>query len=230
MKKLLLLLAPLLWSAQTHATVFGSPQAVRCPECGRITMREVPVISGNTLGAIYWSDSKCYAPMLPQPPRIVKCPVCGTLLLTEEHYCETPDDDTWVLRTVPTDDCTLSFREYLSAFDLIGDPATACLLALHSYNDLYRQQRGKEAEEASVRAAFVDLAARFIALLDENDPDENLLKAELYRETGDFDRCAALLEVRKPSADKRDRFSAQVLAAARKGCTRVFVLDMDPTE
>lgn len=45
--------------------VIGNPQIVKCPFGGNEKML-MSLMSGNTIGAIYWSDNKRYAPMLPQ--------------------------------------------------------------------------------------------------------------------------------------------------------------------
>lgn len=225
MKKMLWLLGLLLCVWQVPATVFGPAQAIRCPGCKQITLKEYSLLSGNTYDAVLWSDFKLVAPSMPQPPFLVKCPACGTLLLPHRHYCEAPDDDDWIMQAVFTSQCLPSFEECVAAAGMIGDPRSACWLALHTYNDLYREQRDQEAENTSARTAFIALAARFEALLDENDPDDYLLRAELCRETGDFDRCIPLLETRKPTDDDRDGYAARILDAARQGSARVFVLE-----
>jgi hypothetical protein len=39
---------------------------------------------GNTIGAIYWTDGKREAKMLPNHPWLVKCPVCSRLFWVDE--------------------------------------------------------------------------------------------------------------------------------------------------
>ena len=54
----------------------GHPQIVKCPFCG--TDKELlSLMSGNTIGARYWSDNMRDAPMLPQVSIVQKCPKCG---------------------------------------------------------------------------------------------------------------------------------------------------------
>lgn len=106
MKKMLWLLGLLLCVWQVPATVFGPAQAIRCPGCKQITLKEYSLLSGNTYDAVLWSDFKLVAPSMPQPPFLVKCPACGTLLL--------PIDTTAKLRTMTIGSC----RRYL--------PANAC--------------------------------------------------------------------------------------------------------
>ena len=54
-------------------TIFGNAEIVKCPYCG--TKKElINLVSGNTFGAVYWSDNKRIAPMLPQASPVQKCP------------------------------------------------------------------------------------------------------------------------------------------------------------
>lgn len=188
-------------------------------------MKEFPVLSGNTSDEIIWSDHKRYAPMMPKVPLIAKCPACGALLLPGQNYYTGPDAQKLLDKAVRTVECPLNFSEYLAAFDLLENPRTACFLALHSYNDLYREQRADEAEEASNRAAFVELATKFLPLLDDANPEDYLLKAEIYRQIGSFNQCIEMLDARKPDNGYLDSVAAQIRAQAHAGNTRVFVLE-----
>ena len=53
--------------------------AVKCPFCG--TKKELmTLVSGNTFGAVYWSDNKRIAPMLPTVSPVQKCSNCGSTI------------------------------------------------------------------------------------------------------------------------------------------------------
>ena len=47
----------------------------KCSACGGLIEEEI-LMSGNTCGAVYWTDGEHYAPMLPDTPELVKCPHC----------------------------------------------------------------------------------------------------------------------------------------------------------
>jgi hypothetical protein len=49
-----------------------------CPRC-RTHVVEEQTISGNTIGAVLFTDGKRHAPMFPDHPQFVKCPLCGGL-------------------------------------------------------------------------------------------------------------------------------------------------------
>jgi len=61
------------------------PTIVRsCNEChGPIA--EYTLRSGNTFGAIFWTDGKMDAPMLPDKPALVQCPHCRVPLWIEDQ-------------------------------------------------------------------------------------------------------------------------------------------------
>ena len=55
----------------------------QCPQCQKL-FSESTLASGNTIGATFWTDGKCEAPMLPETPWLVKCAHCGHLIWIDE--------------------------------------------------------------------------------------------------------------------------------------------------
>ena len=55
----------------------------KCSECSGL-IQEHSIISGNSVGAQYWTDGKRELPMLPDQPWLVKCPHCQNLLWIDE--------------------------------------------------------------------------------------------------------------------------------------------------
>jgi len=53
----------------------GPDEIIACPRCGGLAKRPT-LISGNTFGAIFWTDGKMLAPMLPHLPAITRCAQC----------------------------------------------------------------------------------------------------------------------------------------------------------
>ena len=53
----------------------GPDQMIACPKCKGVA-RYMTLMSGNTFGARVWTDGKQVAPMLPNPPAVVKCRHC----------------------------------------------------------------------------------------------------------------------------------------------------------
>ena len=48
---------------------------IACPYC-EAQARVFQLLSGNTMGAITWTDGWMDAPMLPRAPRIARCAAC----------------------------------------------------------------------------------------------------------------------------------------------------------
>ena len=54
-----------------------------CPHCRAHVVQE-ETVSGNTIGAKYYTDGKREAKMLPDHPALVKCPMCSKFFWVEE--------------------------------------------------------------------------------------------------------------------------------------------------
>jgi len=62
---------------------FGIPIIKLCSECAS-PIEEKTLLSGNTSGAIFWTDGKMDAPMLPDQHLFYMCPHCNSLLWSSE--------------------------------------------------------------------------------------------------------------------------------------------------
>lgn len=83
--------------------IAGRTHIRECSLCGKY-IKQQTFVSGNTLLARFWTDGKIEGPMLPNEPRLVKCPHCGALIwINEQKYVGLePEDTSWF------DDDTLS--------------------------------------------------------------------------------------------------------------------------
>lgn len=61
----------------------GPTLVVSCPSCSAQHL-QATLGSGNTLGAVWWSDGKCDAPMLPELPVVTRCTACARLFWVHE--------------------------------------------------------------------------------------------------------------------------------------------------
>ena len=55
----------------------GPNQIVACPHCGALAHYRT-LVSGNTIGAVVWTDGRQCAVMMKTPPAVVKCHACAT--------------------------------------------------------------------------------------------------------------------------------------------------------
>ncbi len=67
-----------------NATTYAPPVIKGCSFCPGLIIKK-SLRSGNTFGAVYWTDGKMSAPMLPTMLKFVKCPHCKTLLWIDEQ-------------------------------------------------------------------------------------------------------------------------------------------------
>ena len=63
--------------------LYGPTLIKICQHCQGL-IEELTLDSGNTIRARCWTDGKLHAPMLPDTPRLVKCPHCAAMLWLEE--------------------------------------------------------------------------------------------------------------------------------------------------
>lgn len=193
------------------------PEIIRaCPGCGQEIVQPT-TMSGNTFDAVFWSDGKMDAPMLPERPRLVKCPKCQAMLwindakelgrrknaamgdllkkLEDTHTAKQRGDESepWP-----------NAKAYLisSAGDLLAmlkqppsDVEKHEYLLIRAWWAVNDGERNKERHGKStpLRQAKPILKA-LLPLLDEHKADDRIMKAEVYRELGDFENCLRLLD------------------------------------
>ncbi len=157
------------------------------------------IVSGNTCGAVFWTDTKCEAPMLPDRPSHYKHPIEGTLFWIDD--CEKngtlppgrdtePDFPRKGLNPAakPTAD------DYFAALESgIADTDKRILeIRIRLWwlgNDPVREGRASEPEPR-----FLENLTQLVLLYSGKDKDSQLVKAELLRELGYFKDALALLE------------------------------------
>jgi hypothetical protein len=161
-----------------------------CPHCKAHVVRE-DTLSGNTIGAKYYTDGKREAKMLPDHPALVKCPVCGGLFWVDEAKevevgFEAAEGKQKVM--APSEK---ELIPYLASETLPKEKEFYLRLRLWwMANDAWR--RVPDAKPAFSKEQLKNLKA-LSALLNESEPGERILKAEMARELGRFDECLLLL-------------------------------------
>ena len=200
--------------------LLGPKVVVICPSCNVMGSHE-PLLSGNTFDGTYYTDGQAVFPMLPPNPTIVQCPGCrrpywlslatefklgglGPFEMVETHIQGSPVKQHFSdvpKLAEPTE------YEYLSGIDdlIKAKPNAALMVRLMAWwrgNDRYRLQTLKHALEnaspstpqlAAMRRANIDALLNLLPDVDENDPLKPLLRAEIFRQIGKFDRALELL-------------------------------------
>ncbi|MEN9265852.1 MAG: hypothetical protein Q6K99_06400 [Thermostichales cyanobacterium BF4_bins_65] len=180
---------------------------IGCPHCGFL-YKQPPAPARNATGAILWSDGYEYAPLAPDPPLITRCWCCNQFFWMVDALVANKavlgDMEAEVRRHSPTvQDLTL--QGYSQALDAgVGtDPLKQRHLLIYFWwkvNDLVRDfpdrplPAGKallayHAYQPKVRRCLAEL----VPILEDDDPNDYLMKAEIAREMGDFSEAIRLL-------------------------------------
>lgn len=171
------------------------PTIVReCPFCGNL-MKQETIISGNTFGAVLWSDSKQVAPMLPRPPFYVCCRKCNNIFMLADAEIVAETDQTsndekykdFGYVEFPT------FMENIRAIELISNKKLGRTMAMYSFNDFYRENRENEITTEMQKLHEWNIY-ELEPLFDASIPEDLILKAEVNRYMGRFGRAREILE------------------------------------
>lgn len=169
----------------------GNSRILVCPFCGK-EKEIMSLLSGNTCGAEMWSDNKTIAPMLPEISYIQKCPNCG------KYYITARQEVRYAKEGFSSDQGLLSYPEMKEAFVQLSEEGfvreneeiKVRMMLHHAYNDYY--YRSDDSKEINIedKKLFRENA---IWLIDNHITDE-VLKAEFYREIGEFEIAHNILE------------------------------------
>ena len=169
----------------------GNSRVLVCPFCGK-EKEIMSLLSGNTCGAEMWSDNKTIAPMLPEISYIQKCPNCG------KYYITSRQEVRYAKEGFSSDQGLLSYPEMKEAFVQLSEDGfvreneeiKVRMMLHHAYNDYY--YRSDDSKEINIedKKLFRENA---IWLIDNHITDE-VLKAEFYREIGEFEIAHNILE------------------------------------
>jgi predicted RNA-binding Zn-ribbon protein involved in translation (DUF1610 family) len=187
----------------------GNPQILTCPFCGK-EKEIMSLVSGNTCNAELWSDNKQIAPMLPEISFVQKCPHCGKYyILSRQAVRYAPEGFSF-------EQGLLTYREMQEAFAQLQEEGyeepyeepNVRMMLHHAYNDYYHRSQEHPAPSPGDWEQFADNARWLI----DNLITDTVLKAEFYREIGEFDTAVALLETRNPTSDT---FVERIVEAVR---------------
>ena len=161
-----------------------------CPHCKAHVVEE-ETVSGNTIGAMYWTDGKREAKMLPDHPWLAKCPACQGLFWVDEAVEVDTGFDAAKGKQQVLAPSGKEMLEFLSGSVLPRDKEMFLRVAAwRSANDAWR--RNPNATPAFSKDQEQNLKA-LSDMLDEKEPNQRILKAEIARELGEYDKCLRLL-------------------------------------
>ena len=197
----------------------GRDKYVKCPSCQEHA-KHATLDSGNTFGAILWTDGFQYAPMMPRPPPIVKCSRCNAVLWRKDFQALSHQDTVsdflnkgkiYTKAPFVQEPCEHELYAAIANGGL-GRDATKILLARKlawwKHNDKIRWGKrpdnddDDDAKETTGDnqddTAWRENVQALVALLDD-DKDDNacILKAEALRELGRFEESLQVLSTVK---------------------------------
>ena len=182
----------------------GNSRILICPFCGK--KKEImSLLSGNTFGAEMWSDNKQIAPMLPEISYVQRCPQCGKYYITERQELKYAKD------SYSFDQGLLSYPEMKEAFIQLSEEGfvneeeetKVRMMLHHAYNDYYYRSYDNKEINAEDKTLFHENGSWLI----DNLITGNVLKAEFYREIGEFEVAHDILE----SVEVEDEFLKRIM-------------------
>lgn len=173
---------------------------IACPYCAAAA-RVFQLASGDTFGAITWTDGWMDAPMMPKAPRITRCHSCQKIywVFLAPQLAFLPFDETGAaagefkdaphVAPLTEADCFEALRAGLDA----GDDLELELRILTWWrgNDAFREPQHAAAHSTSAEA--IANMERFITMTEHGDEDLLLFRAEALRHLGRFDEARQTL-------------------------------------
>ena len=199
----------------------GPTLVIRCPLCSGLA-KYTTVASGNTFGAVYYTDGKRVAPMLPATPSVVRCAACrGVFWRSAATEVGQFDEQREDAVAVGADWLKAGYLhepdegEHLAALDRLiasspGEERGIRLVAWWRGNDRHRTASPTPAPDnpkvVSRRHANM---RQLIALLDTAEPSDQLMRAEALRQLGEFEQATTVLS--KPFPPEYDTALSRLL-------------------
>ena len=210
----------------------GPDHVYACRGCGSL-VRIASLVSGNTVGAVWWTDGKMSAPMLPEVPSFSRCGGCRRFFWVSglkevgkiQHMVggsgARPE---WLqaprIRELEED-------ELLEAIDagLFGDRNEELYLRVRAWWAANEPLRDLPPGEGTADGAGLSQRAqanleRLAGMFDSGQPDERLFLAEIERERGRFETALDLLRADFPAQFSAAADRIRELAQARDALVR----------
>ncbi len=211
--------------------IIGPDEVIACPRCRELA-RYQSLVSGNTFGAICFSDGKQIAPMLPRLPAVVNCGQCCKCYWIKDALVvgtvEGPTDEIdpkWTQAPMVEEPTAEQYYQAIGdgLAQNIMEERRLRILAWWRDNDF---DRGGEAAEDIERRPPHSMRKKnleaLIRLASTDTDDEKLLKAEMHRELGDLESAKQLLE--QVEASELAYAVKEIRKLCENGETKVWLL------
>jgi len=183
----------------------GTPNIKICSDCSGLIEEDV-LLSGNTFGAIFYTDGKMNAPMLPVHHALFKCPHCYSLLWSDDLKIVKSDELNDILDII-NPYLIPDFYAYLYRANDELDEEKEMYLRVEAWH-AGNEQRRKDDCKLELSTDEVNNLNKLDGILGSSD-DELMYKAEIKRELSFFSEAIKLLE-------KFDDFSCNLTHTVRR--------------
>ncbi len=175
---------------------------INCPHCNQKYIIDV-LLSGNTFGAIFFSDGYIIAPMLIHVPLLRKCINCNNYFWRDDpkveyvEYWDHSISDQKNVQNNPKYIKELSFEEYVDYLEH-NKPSEEREIYVrtqirHLFNHNNKIKKNKKASKIALNN-LQKLMELYENQLDNNDVEILLSLAEIYRNLKYFDKAIKLFE------------------------------------
>ena len=203
----------------------NNPDIIECPACGDTQLRS-SLGSGNTSGALFFSDGQMIAPMLPRYPWLIKCRKCAVYFKidkkTVKGSADYGDERPYVTFLSIEDTRKALANGLFNASKADSEEWENEMLDMRielwwAFNmrlrgdSLHTENIWRSDEE---KDAYTDNCRELLRMLAGYREDEDYLRrAEICRNIGAFDECRLLLD--KVSApEKYEKYISDIRGAA----------------
>jgi hypothetical protein len=153
-------------------------------------------LSGNTLGATYWTDGKIDAPMLPAQHWFIKCPHCNSLLWIDEQE-ELGKIEPYESNKKFKDSKSYMIPEQKDYFYFLNmeklEREKEHYLRVQAWWSGNDKRRGEDINQP-LSDEEMDNLLRLADMLDLSNERNRVLKAEILREIGQFEDAEDILQ------------------------------------
>lgn len=173
----------------------GPDYEFQCPQCHQKVL-QVNVQSSNTIGAVHYSDGTCRGPMTWQTTPLTRCPGCSYIFWLLEENRTGNSYEIGSNETIPRAE-EPSFNDLCEAIEkgVAQTEATLCYLREKAWQEGNRYNIAeKEFPSEHLKQKWIDNAIHLLKLLPEKSAEEKMIKAEVYRNIGEFDKCRRFLK------------------------------------
>lgn len=154
--------------------------------------------SGNTFTARFWPDGKMKAPMMPEIPPLVVCPCCDDFVWCKDckeieeiyGYDETQEKYPGIKHYKDANIDTYMLALKAKSLNKNREGYIRVKL-MHFLNDENRDMEIPISEPSDLQLENYE---RLLVIANKDDANDTMLRAEIYRETGQFDKCLELLD------------------------------------